>query len=99
MADHFGLDLARAMEHERAQRAHDKAAFERDAASLLTVGTTADAYVHAVNENGDEVVFVPGELLPAWVAEQVNAGKAPLTEAAAGVRVRSLERKQAKDKP
>jgi hypothetical protein len=33
------------------------------------------------------------------VAEQVNAGKAPLEEAAAGVRTRRLERKQAKGKP
>jgi hypothetical protein len=32
MADPLGLDLARAMEHEKAQRAQDKAAFERDAA-------------------------------------------------------------------
>jgi hypothetical protein len=30
------------------------------------------------------------------VAEQVNAGKAPLQEASAGVRVRSLARKQQK---
>jgi hypothetical protein len=37
-----------------------------------------------VNEAGEEVVFVPGELVPGWVAEQVNAGKAPLEEASAG---------------
>lgn len=44
------------------------------------------------------MVYVPGELLPEWVAEQVNAGKAPLHEASAGVRIRQLERKQAKGK-
>ena len=57
-----------------------------------------DAYIHAVNEHGDAVVFVPGELVPAWVAEQVNAGKAPLEEASAGVRTRRLERRQVKAK-
>jgi hypothetical protein len=91
-------DLLRVMEHEQAQRAHDRAAFERDAASVANVGVHADAYIHAVNEHGEELVYVPGELLPAWVAEQVNAGRAPLQEAAAGVRIRRLERKQAKGK-
>jgi hypothetical protein len=92
-------DLLRVMEHEAAQRSHDKAAFERDAASVANVGVHADAYIHAVNADGEEVVYVPGELLPEWVAEQVNAGRAPLHEAAAGVRIRRLERKQAKGKP
>jgi hypothetical protein len=91
-------DLLRVMEHEQAQRAQDKGAFERDAASVANVGVHADAYIHAVTADGEEVVYVPGELLPAWVAEQVNAGRAPLEEAAAGVRIRKLERKQAKGK-
>lgn len=99
MADPFASDLVRIMEHEQRQRAQDKEAFERDAASVANVGVRADSYIHAVNADGEAVVFVPGELLPAWAAEQVNAGKAPLTEAAAGVRVRSLERKQARGKP
>lgn len=37
----------------------------------------------------------PGELLPAWVAEQMNEGKAPLDDV---TRVRTLQRKQAKGK-
>jgi hypothetical protein len=89
-------DLLRVMEHEQRQRAHDQAAFERDAASVASVGVHADAYIKAVNADGEELVYVPGELLPDWVAEQVNAGRAPLQEAAAGVRIRALERKQAK---
>ena len=92
-------DLLRVMEHEQRQRAQDRDAFECDAASVSNVGTHADAYIHAVNADGEELVYVPGELLPDWVAEQVNVGRAPLHEAAAGVRVRSLERKQAKAKP
>ncbi len=48
------------MEHEQAQRAHDRAAFERDAASVANVGVHADAYIHAVNEHGEELVDVPG---------------------------------------
>jgi hypothetical protein len=64
MADPLGLDLARAMEHEKAQRAQDKAAFERDAASVANIDTHADAYIHAVNEAGDEVVYVPGGAAP-----------------------------------
>jgi hypothetical protein len=91
-------DLLRVMEHEQAQRAQDRAAFERDQASVANVGVHADAYIHAVNADGEAVVYVPGELLPEWVAEQVNAGKAPLHEASAGVRIRQLERKQAKGK-
>jgi hypothetical protein len=98
MADPFGPDLLRVMEHERDQRAQDKEAFERDQASAANIGTHADAYIQAVNADGEAVVYVPGELLPAWVAEQVNAGKAPLEEASAGVRTRRLERRQAKGK-
>jgi hypothetical protein len=94
--DPLGPDLAQVMEHERAQRAQDKAAFERDQASAANIGTHADAYIQGVNECGEAVVYVPGELLPPWVAEQVNAGRAPLEEAAAGVRIRRLERKQTK---
>lgn len=52
-------DLLRVMEHEAAQRAHDKGAFERDAASVANVGTHADAYIHAVNADGEELVYVP----------------------------------------
>ena len=88
------LDLDRQMERERRQRAQDRDAFERDAASVANVGVHADAYIKAVNADGEEVVYVPGELLPGWVAEQVNAGKAPLQEASAGVRIRTLARKQ-----
>jgi hypothetical protein len=94
-----GADLGRQMEHEQAQRAQDRAAFERDAASVATVGVHADAYIQAVNADGEAVVFVPGELLPSWVAEQVSAGKAQLEEAGAGVRIRRLASKQAKGKP
>lgn len=72
------------MEHERRQREQDRSAFERDQASVANAGTHADAYIQAVNADGEAVVFVPGELLPDWVAEQVSAGKAPLEEAAAG---------------
>jgi hypothetical protein len=92
------LDLDRQMEHERRQDAQDRDAFERDAASVANVGVHADAWINAVNADGEEVVYVPGELLPAWVAEQVNAFKAPLQEASARVRVRTLERKQGKSK-
>lgn len=99
MADPLGPDLATIMEHERRQRAQDAEAFERDAASARNLGTHADAYIQAVNADGEAVVFVPGELLPVWVAEQLHAGKAPITEESAGIRIRTLERKQQKGKP
>lgn len=94
-----GADFARVMEHEQAQRAQDKAAFERDQASARNIGTHADAYIQAVNADGEAVVFVPGELLPDWVAEQVNAGRAPIQQESAGIRIRTLERKQPRGKP
>jgi hypothetical protein len=36
----------------------------------------ADDYVHAVHpEHGEPVVYVPGQALPAWVVEELNAGR------------------------
>lgn len=70
MGDHFG-DQQEREQHARANRV----AFERDGAGKPNTGTLAPCYVNAVHpDTGLNVTFCPGELLPDWAAEPVNAG-------------------------
>lgn len=56
-----------ATKEERAAALADQRAQER-AASNARVGRTARGYVNATHpDTGLDVVFLPGELLPAWV--------------------------------
>lgn len=63
---------------EARERAADEAAQDRPrvGASAPPAGTVAPGYVRAVHpEHGEPVVFVPGEMLPAWAAEALEAGR------------------------
>jgi hypothetical protein len=49
---------------------------ERGPAAVTARPTLATAYVHAVHpEHGEDVVYVPGQALPGWVAEALDAGR------------------------
>ncbi len=63
---------------ERRAAEEDRVRQERAGApgGLRSVNRTAPGYVHAVSpETGDPVVFVPGEALPDWAVEALDAGK------------------------
>jgi hypothetical protein len=45
------------------------------------VGLPSAGCIRAVHpDHGNEVMFVPGELLPAWAAEALRAGRGGLTD-------------------
>jgi hypothetical protein len=58
----------REVAHEQRQREADRVALERAGAARREAGTAAPGYVHF-----GELVYVPGELLPAEVAEAFRA--------------------------
>ena len=61
---------------EQAERAADVAAHERAGAAAHSTGRVSPGYLQATHpEHGEAVVFVPGELLPAWVADALDGGR------------------------
>lgn len=48
---------------------------QETAAPAPGAGTTSSGYIRATHpDTGTLVTFVPGELLPAWVADELRAG-------------------------
>jgi len=65
--------------------AKDLQAQERANARAPRVARYADAYIRAVgSDHGEEIVFVPGEALPQWVVDELDAGRCRVDDA--GVR-------------
>ena len=59
---------------EERERAADLRAQEKPA-DPPKVGMQSPGYIRAVHpEHGEDVVFVPGELLPQWAADALQAG-------------------------
>ncbi|MEV7009554.1 hypothetical protein [Streptosporangium sp. NPDC051022] len=60
-----------------AQASVDRVAFERAAPAPVRSAELATGYIRAERpEDGTPVTFVPGERLPAWVAERLRTGQA-----------------------
>jgi hypothetical protein len=56
---------------ERARRVADEKAQETAGVVLPAAPRLARTHVHATRADGVKVVFLPGELIPAWVPDSV----------------------------
>jgi hypothetical protein len=52
----------------------DRVMFEREGVQPPQVGDLAAAYIHVRRPDDDDLVFVPGELLPGWLVALLRAG-------------------------
>ena len=71
-----GLDGEREQQQLEQQVELDRRVQERADGKAPSIGVTAPGYIRAKSpEHGEDVVFVPGELLPQWAADAVRVGK------------------------
>jgi hypothetical protein len=85
-------------EAEARQREADREALERAPQARRRLGgQVAPGYVYVAHpDHGEPVVFVPGELLPDWAADALDAGRA---EAGWDLSLRTLRARHSPDRP